>query len=73
MLGAEKIAATPSKCLVFEDSPSGATAGKKAGAFVVGILSGQSKAALEAAGCDLIIKDFESEELWFVLSQVQVS
>ena len=53
-----------STCLVFEDSPSGARAGVAAGAFVVGILSGQEESALLEAGCSLIIKDFEDIKLW---------
>jgi beta-phosphoglucomutase len=67
LIGAEKLGVDPKKCVVFEDSPSGATAGKAAGCFVVGLLSGQSRAALEAVGCDLIIQDFESDELWALL------
>lgn len=64
ILGAERIGADPQRCIVFEDSPSGATAGKAAGCFVVGILSGQTREALEAVGCDLIVKDMECPVLW---------
>jgi beta-phosphoglucomutase-like phosphatase (HAD superfamily) len=67
LLGAAKLGVEPSNCIVFEDSPSGATAGKAAGCFVVGVLSGQSRAALEAVGCDLIVRDFDSEDLWALL------
>jgi len=67
VLGAERIGADPKRCVVFEDSPSGATAGKAAGCFVVGILSGQTHEALEAVGCDLIVSDFEDRALWEIL------
>eukprot|EP00591_Stephanopyxis_turris_P000971 CAMPEP_0195520344 /NCGR_PEP_ID=MMETSP0794_2-20130614/16674_1 /TAXON_ID=515487 /ORGANISM="Stephanopyxis turris, Strain CCMP 815" /LENGTH=239 /DNA_ID=CAMNT_0040649679 /DNA_START=119 /DNA_END=838 /DNA_ORIENTATION=- len=53
-----------SRCIVFEDSPSGARAGVAAGAFVIGILSGQEEATLLEAGCSLVIKDFEDTKLW---------
>jgi len=51
-------------CLVFEDSPSGARAGVAAGAFVIGITSGQDKKTLHDAGCQLVIQDFEDPKLW---------
>lgn len=53
-----------SQCIVFEDSPSGARAGVAAGAFVVGILSGQEESTLLEAGCSLVITDFEDQKLW---------
>ena len=55
---------SPRQCIVFEDSPSGARAGVAAGAFVVGILSGQEEETLQKAGCHLIVKDFEDPKLW---------
>lgn len=69
LVGAAKVGVEPARCVVFEDSPSGARAGKAAGALVVGILSGQSREALEAEGVDLVIKDFDCPELWSFLEQ----
>eukprot|EP00584_Thalassiosira_punctigera_P007965 CAMPEP_0172540066 /NCGR_PEP_ID=MMETSP1067-20121228/11141_1 /TAXON_ID=265564 ORGANISM="Thalassiosira punctigera, Strain Tpunct2005C2" /NCGR_SAMPLE_ID=MMETSP1067 /ASSEMBLY_ACC=CAM_ASM_000444 /LENGTH=248 /DNA_ID=CAMNT_0013325849 /DNA_START=20 /DNA_END=766 /DNA_ORIENTATION=+ len=53
-----------SRCIVFEDSPSGARAGVAAGAFVVGILSGQEEDTLLEAGCSLVIDNFDDDRLW---------
>jgi HAD superfamily hydrolase (TIGR01509 family) len=53
-----------SQCIVFEDSPSGVRAGVAAGAFVIGILSGQEEETLLEAGCSLVINDFEDRKLW---------
>ena len=52
------------QCIIFEDSPSGATAGVAAGAFVIGVLSGQDESTLINVGCQLIIKDFDDAKLW---------
>ena len=52
------------QCIVVEDSPSGARAGVAAGAFVVGLLSGQDAATLRAAGCHLVVQDFNDPALW---------
>lgn len=54
----------PSECIVFEDSPSGASAGVAAGAAVIGILSGQEESTLLKAGCLFVIKDFSDLKLW---------
>jgi beta-phosphoglucomutase-like phosphatase (HAD superfamily) len=54
----------PQECIVFEDSPSGARAGVAAGAYVVGILSGQDRSTLLDAGCSLLIQDYDDPALW---------
>lgn len=56
LLGAE-----PHRCLVFEDSYSGASAGLNAGMRVVGVLSSHSKDELPK--CDLYIKDYTELDL----------
>lgn len=51
----------PQRCLVFEDSFSGASAGLNAGMRVVGVLSSHSKEDLPK--CDLYIKDYTELDL----------
>ncbi len=51
----------PNKCLVFEDSFSGASAGLNAGMKVVGVLSTHTKEELPK--CDLYIKDYTELDL----------
>jgi beta-phosphoglucomutase-like phosphatase (HAD superfamily) len=60
----QRLEVHPQECIVLEDSPSGARAGVAAGAFVVGILSGQEREVLEKAGCHLIVQDFNDPVLW---------
>jgi HAD superfamily hydrolase (TIGR01509 family) len=48
---------TPERCVVFEDSFSGVTAGKSAGARVVGVLSTYKKEELPV--CDKYIVDYQ--------------
>jgi beta-phosphoglucomutase-like phosphatase (HAD superfamily) len=59
-----KVIVSPKECIVFEDSPSGAKAGVAAGAYVIGIKSGQDEATLLDAGCQFVIQDFEDVKLW---------
>lgn len=63
----------PLNCIVFEDSPSGARAGKACGAFVIGVLSGNDASALKDAGCSLLIEDFHDPKLWEHLVQASSS
>ena len=63
----------PEDCIVFEDSPSGAKAGVAAGAYVIGILSGQEEITLQNAGCSLIIKNFEDPKLWNYLDEEKMT
>lgn len=51
----------PERCLVFEDSFSGASAGLNAGMKVVGVLSSHSKEDLPK--CDLYIEDYTELDL----------
>ncbi len=67
VLGAGKLGVPPERCIVFEDSPAGARAGHAAGCTVVGLMSGNSREALSAAGCALVVSDFDSPELWAFL------
>jgi len=59
-------------CIVVEDSPSGARAGVAAGAFVIGVLSGQDRSTLENVGCRLVINDFDDPRLWDHLKTLSI-
>lgn len=48
------------KIVVFEDAPAGITAGKEAGAFVVGICSTYDPAKVQASGADIVVDDLTS-------------
>ena len=58
---ATKLDTEPSRCVVFEDSPSGMKAAKTAGMKVVGVLTELSKE--EAVDADFTIKDFSEINL----------
>lgn len=49
LLAARHLGVAPQNCLVVEDSPSGAKAGRMAGAYVIGLLSSRPKEAMDAA------------------------
>ena len=53
---AKKLNIAPENCLVFEDTPPGVKAGKRAGMIVVGILSTHSKEELNKA--DYLVNDY---------------
>ncbi|MGA1201168.1 MAG: HAD family hydrolase, partial [Aquiluna sp.] len=55
LMGAERLGLAPEQCIVFEDAPSGVTAGKAAGAIVV---IGVGHEALDSAA-DLVIQSLE--------------
>jgi len=57
------------ECVVFEDSPSGAAAGVAAGAFVIGVRSGQEDSTLLEAGCRLVVDNFDDPKLWECLEE----
>ncbi len=65
---AETLNVDPVDCIVFEDSGTGVTAARKAGARVVGVAT----TTAELEGCDLIISDFLSPELESWLAQFQL-
>lgn len=59
LVAARAIGVPIADCLVVEDSPSGAVAGAAAGALVIGMLSSQTPADLEDAGCSYLVGDFD--------------
>lgn len=50
--------------LLCQDSPTGLKAGVAAGVSVVGLTTGHSKDALQAAGASLVIEDYNDPLLW---------
>ncbi|NEQ99719.1 MAG: HAD-IA family hydrolase [Cyanothece sp. SIO2G6] len=54
----EKLGVAAAKAIVFEDSPTGITAGVKAGIFTVGVASTQEPDSLKALGANVVIEDF---------------
>lgn len=58
LVAARALGVEIAQCVVVEDSPSGASAGAAAGAFVVGMLSSQTPEALTAAGCAALVRDY---------------
>lgn len=62
LLGAAKINKDPRKCVVFEDSLQGVMAGRKAGAFVVGVCGTLSSKKIEPYS-DLLINNFNEINL----------
>jgi len=57
--GAEMIHSAPGDCIVIEDAPSGALAGKAAGCRVLGVLGTHSAKELRAVGVDWVVESLE--------------
>jgi HAD superfamily hydrolase (TIGR01509 family) len=53
----------PRRCVAFEDSPTGMAAAVAAGIPTVGVMTSQSKEALEGAGASLCVMDFQDANL----------
>lgn len=64
----ERLGVRPERCIIFEDSPSGAQAAAASGAYTVGILTSQEPAALTKAGCQAVINSYEELHLWELLA-----
>ena len=58
LAAAERLGADISKCIVFEDSPSGLAAGHASGAFVIGVCTSLAATEIEPL-CDAYIEDFK--------------
>jgi HAD superfamily hydrolase (TIGR01509 family) len=71
LTGLEQLKAEAHVGLAFEDSIPGLTAAKAAGIFTVALATTQSHAALQAAGADLVIDDYNDPRLWAQIAQMQ--
>jgi beta-phosphoglucomutase-like phosphatase (HAD superfamily) len=58
LLAMERLQVKPEQCIVFEDSESGATAGVRAGAVVVGVMTTKSEEEMRRLGCAHVIRDY---------------
>jgi beta-phosphoglucomutase-like phosphatase (HAD superfamily) len=60
--GIETLGGSPGETVVFEDSIHGITAGRGAGAYVVGLATTNKKEVIEPL-CDMVIDDFSDFSL----------
>ena len=60
--GMERLGGTPETTIVFEDSIHGITAGRAAGAYVVGLATTNKREVIEPL-CDMVIDDFSDFSL----------
>ena len=71
LLAAQKIEADPQKCVVFEDSLQGVTAGKNAGAYVIGVSGTLSPDVLQPY-TDLIVDTLSDIKLDELINKLSV-
>ncbi|MNV82661.1 Phosphorylated carbohydrates phosphatase [compost metagenome] len=68
LTGLQRLQATASAALAFEDSLPGVRAASSAGIFTVGIATTQTAERLHAAGAGLVIDDFNDPRLWALIA-----
>ncbi|KAJ7068483.1 HAD-like domain-containing protein [Mycena amicta] len=73
LLGASKCGVKPENCVVFEDAPAGVRSGQAAGCKTIGLLTTHSRAQMEAAKPDFLVKNLSSVTLKLVENGVQVT
>lgn len=62
-----RLGVKPDECFAFEDSPPGMRSAVAAHLATVGVLTGNTEAALVNAGAALVVKDFNDPRLWSLL------
>ncbi|HHP7232269.1 MAG TPA: HAD family hydrolase [Xenococcaceae cyanobacterium] len=60
------------KAIAFEDSPSGITSAVAAGIYTIAIASTHEPDRLLAVGASMVIRDFNSQELWQFLDNIKI-
>ncbi|KAF7332251.1 hypothetical protein MKEN_00106300 [Mycena kentingensis (nom. inval.)] len=73
LLGASKCGVKPENCVVFEDAPAGVRSGKAAGCKTIGLLTTHSRAQMEAAEPNFLVKDMSSVLFRLVEGGVEVT
>nr|GAT49052.1 predicted protein [Mycena chlorophos] len=73
LLGASKCGAKPENCVVFEDAPAGVQSGKAAGCKTIGFLTTHSRAQMEAAAPDFLVKNMSDCTFKLVENGVQIT
>ncbi|KAJ7639039.1 HAD-like domain-containing protein [Roridomyces roridus] len=63
LLGAKRCGVKPENCVVFEDAPAGVISGKAAGCKTIGFLTSHTRAQMEVAKPDFLVKDMSSVTL----------
>ncbi|MDE7402605.1 MAG: HAD-IA family hydrolase [Muribaculaceae bacterium] len=71
LLGAKSLGLPASRCVVFEDSLQGVKAGRKSGAFTVG-LSTTLPTEIIAPWCDMIVSDLSEIDLQALIERISV-
>lgn len=69
LLAAERLDVAPSRCLAFEDSPSGVRSAVAARIPVVGLSTGHAPTELLEAGATLVVPDFVDARLQTLLGE----
>lgn len=59
LLAAECLGYRASRCVVFEDSPSGIRAGVAAGAVVIAVCTSHSREQIEGCGAHFVVENLE--------------
>lgn len=67
----DRLGVAPTRCIAFEDSPSGLRAARASGAFTVGVRSSLNDAALRASGAQATVNDFSDPELPALLARLK--
>lgn len=69
LLGLEKVGVVAREAIAFEDSPTGIQSAVAAGIYTIGIASTHDPEYLKQFGANMVIKDFNSPQLWQLINE----
>lgn len=69
LLGLEKVGVVAQDTVAFEDSPTGIQSAVAAGIYTIGVASTHDRELLKSFGANMVIKDFNSPELWQLIDR----